>query len=50
MDKFRFMSEIDKNWFMNREVDEWNKLNVDASAIESFKWSLDRLVNGNENY
>lgn len=49
LDKFRFRKEIDKSWFMNRIVDEWNKLSsnvIDANTRESFKRSLERFMVG----
>ncbi len=49
LDKFRFRKEIGKNFFTNRVVGEWNKLPanvVDANTIESFKWRLDRFMDG----
>ena len=49
LDKFRFRKDIGKNWFTNRVVDQWNKLSkyvVDANSIESFKWRLDKFMDG----
>lgn len=46
-DKFRFNKDIGKNWFTNRVVDEWNRLDshvVGANTIATFKRRLDKVM------
>lgn len=46
LDEFRFWKGIGRNWFINRVVNEWNKLSsyvVKANMVERFKWWLDNL-------
>ena len=31
-DQFKFRREIGRNWFTNRVVDEWNKLNRNSES------------------
>ena len=47
LEKFRFKTEIGKNWFTNRVVDEWNRLIshvVSAKSIDCFKNRLDKFM------
>ena len=47
LDKLRFRREMGRNWFSNRVVDEWNRLNnhiVDAQTLGSFKRRLDKFM------
>ena len=49
LDKWRFNTEIGRNWFTNRVVDEWNRLSsqvVSANSIDSFKRRLDKFMDG----
>lgn len=49
LDTFRFHEETGKNWFMNRVMDEWNKLSryvVKANTIENLQLKLDVFMNG----
>lgn len=48
-EKCRFKAEIGRNWFTNRVVDEWNRLNsqvVSANSIDSSKRRPDKSVDG----
>ena len=41
---YRHRKDIDKNWFTNRAVEEWNKLSklvVSAGTVDTFKKRLD---------
>ncbi len=43
------LTDIGKNWFTNRVVDEWNTFSshvVSANTINTFKKSLDKFING----
>ena len=47
LDKCRFNTEMGRNWFTNRVVDDWNKLIsrvVNANSIDSFKRRLDKFM------
>ena len=49
LEKCRFNKEIGKNWFTNRVVDDWNRLNqqvVNAKTIGSFKRRLEDFMDG----
>ena len=53
LEKFRFRKEIGKNWFTNRVVDEWNRLNehvVGAESISCFKSRLDKFMDNSERW
>ena len=50
--KFRFRREIERNWFSNRVVDEWNILSnpiVSGETMESFKRS-DKLMDEDDKW
>ena len=50
MEKFRFKREIGRNWFSNRVLNEWNRLNnhiVSAQTMGSFK-RLDKFMDEND--
>ena len=45
--------EIGRNWFINRVVDDWNRLSqqvVSAQKIGSFKRRLDDFMDGDERW
>ena len=47
MEKFRFRREIERNWFSNRVVDEWNGLSnhiVSVKTITVGGWMLKRKL------
>ena len=49
LEKCRFNKEIGINWFMNRVVDDWNRLSqqvVSAKTIGSFKRRLYSFMDG----
>ena len=49
LEKFRFNKDIGKNWFINRVMDEWNRLSshvVSANTINTFKNRLDDFMDG----
>ncbi len=51
LDKFRFNKDIGKNWFINRVVDERNRLSshvVSANTIDTFKKRLDKFMDGED--
>ena len=54
MEKFRSRREIGSNWFSDRAVDEWNRLNnnntVSAQTLGSFKRRLDKFVDENDGW
>ena len=60
MEKFRSRREIGSNWFSDRAVDEWNRLNnnnnnnnnntVSAQTLGSFKRRLDKFMDENDGW
>ena len=53
LEKCRFRKEIDRNWFTNTVVDDWNRLSdevVSAQTIGSFKRRLDGFMDGDERW
>ena len=53
MKKCRFRKEIGRNWFINRVVDDWNRLSqqvISAQTIESFKRKLDDFMDWDERW
>ena len=47
------MRAIRRNWFSNRVVDEWNRLNnhiVSAQTLGSFKKRLDKLMDEDDRW
>ena len=49
LEKCSSNKEIDRNWFANRVVDDWNKLSyevVSAESKASFKRRLDKVMDG----
>ena len=50
-EKFKFRRETGRNWFSNKVVDEWNRLNnhiVSIQTLGSFKRRLDKFMNEND--
>ena len=48
LDKFRHRKDIDKYWFTNTVVEEWNKVSkhvVNAGTVDTFKKRLDISMN-----
>ncbi len=53
LDKFRFNNDMDRNWFTNRVVDEWNKLGnyiIGANTIDRFKKRLDKFMDSEDRW
>ena len=51
LEKFRFKRKIERNWFSNRVVDEWNRLNiVSAQTLGSFKRRLDKFMDEDDRW
>ena len=53
LDKFRFRKEIGRNWFTNRVVEEWNRLDshvVEAASLGSFKYRLDKFMDDDDRW
>ena len=47
LDKYKCKIEIKRNWFSNRVVDDWNRLNnhiVSTWILGSFKRRLDKFM------
>ena len=46
LEKFRFKKEMGRNWFLNKAVDEWNRLSnpiVSGETMGSLKRRLRRV-------
>ncbi len=53
LEKYRFRREIGRHWFINRVVDEWDKLSnhiVSAGTIACFKSRLDNYMDQEERW
>ena len=53
LEKFRFKREIGDNWFSNRVVDDWNRLNnhiVSAQTLGSFTKRLDKFMDEDDKW
>ena len=53
LEKLRFRTNIGKNWFTNRVVNDWNSLGkhvVEAESINSFKRRLDEYMDRDDRW
>ena len=53
LEKLRFRTNIGKNWFTNRVVNDWNSLSkhvVEAESINSFKRRLDEYMDRDDRW